>query len=235
MDTQKLAVYLALAVFIGGFVVIIVWSLRVERNRQTALRTVVERHGWEYAHSPGTSRRAAHLCITPTDAGWRLDIRRRRNRGKHRGQDPGRSEFVSPTPYFQNNLVMLIGPGARGLTGAMGALSGVLDNAFGRGLLSRLFGPEIAEHAGNLRNYAPPEGSGLSVLASDDPTPLFDLPAIGAHLSAWPRQRGANAGPPVVMIHSEGLRVALNYELDDPARIEAFIALGEQLVAVARR
>lgn len=236
---ESLAFYLALALFIGGFGALIIWSVRAERARQAAMAALASAQGWRYEHEQLGAKRASRFSFTPentpesADDDWRLQVTRRRSGGKRRASHPGSSEFRAPTPSLPGGLVVVMPEMGKGLAGAASSMMGLFDNRIGRALVSKALGPEIGEHLGQLQDFAPPEGARVMVLASADPSLWFDIAAIAEAIHSWHPRKGADRSAPMVIIDGSGLKMRVNYEIGDAELIEAFVALGQRVQSVA--
>lgn len=233
MDGESFFVFLIFALFISGFAAIVFWANKVERKRQDALEALAKDRGWHLENQRGNGRKApSQFQLTPAQPGpdWRLRVIRRRSgsKGKTGGtSNPGKTEFLAPSPALQGGLAVFMPEMGAALTGTAGAMMGMFDNAIGRRLLSAAVGPEFAQHIGSLQAFDAPAQARLSVMATADPALWFDMEAIGHAIHSWNPPSGSNRAPPRVMIGSDGLSVILNYEVTDPALIAQFVALGQ--------
>lgn len=237
MDLQSLAVFLAFAMFIGGFGALVIWSIRAERARQAAMTALAEARGWRYEHEQRGARQASRFAIHPEGEGdeWQLQVTRRRSGGKRRSSHPGSSEFRAPSPALPEGLVVVMPEMGKGIAGAAATMAGLFDNRIGRALISKSLGPEIGEHLGRLQDFPAPEGSRAMVLATADPSLWFDIAAIAEAIHSWHPRKGSDRSAPMVVIDAGGFRMRVNYEVGDPDLVEQFIALGQQVQQVAAR
>lgn len=235
---ESAAVFIAFTLFIGGFAALVIWSVRAERKRQAEMTAIAIANGWRYEHQQRSGKRAARFAYMPegpapdgSEQHWQLQVSRRRSGSKGRSSHSGSSEFRAPSPTFQNGLVVVMPEMGKGIAGAAASMMGLFDNKIGRALMAKALGPEIGEHLGQLQAFDPPEGARVMVLATADPTLWFDLGAIARGIHEWNPKTGSDRAPPMVVIDSTGLRLRLNYEIPEPALIERFIAIGQQVQA----
>lgn len=265
MDREAITGIAVIIGFVVIFGAIVFFSIRAERRMQAALRELAEARGWSFeTHSTrGFGRRAARkgFTLSPAGAGgdWKLDVTRRssssgvsvgvsgkrgrsrsRSRNRTRSTNPGRAEFRAPEPTFRGGLAVF----TTGATGAaMGAgqggladsVMGIFDNKLGKTVLSHLMGADMGEYAGQLKSWPTPEGSGITVMATADPSLFFDMEAIGAALGNWKPAKGFFNSSPQLIIGEAGVRLFLNQQITDADSIARFIDLGQELREKAMR
>ncbi|MCC5987163.1 MAG: hypothetical protein JJT95_05725 [Pararhodobacter sp.] len=246
--------FIGIAVIIGFvalFGAILFFSIRAERRLQAALRAMAEERGWEYqtSRTRGMGRRSATsgFTVTPNGAAadWRLEVKRRSSSGSSgrkgaiRTSNPGRAEFRAAEPTFRGGLAMFT-TGALG--GAIGigqgnmasSLMGMFDNKIGKTVLSHFMGADMGEHVGQLQSFPAPEGSGLTVMATADPSMFFDMEAIGEALRCWKPAKGS-PGNPQLVVGEAGIRLFLSKQITDAETVASFIDLGLELREKAMR
>ena len=244
--------------FVALFAVIFFFAIRAERRLYQRLQALANERGWRFEKTRrviGTTRhRAKGFTLASQSAGedWRLDVSRRfstggssrggkkgraRQRpGKEVGQrttTPGRAEFRAAEPVLAGGLAVFAPAGTAGAGGlaqseAAASMLGVFDNKIGKTVLGHFLGADMGEHIGQLQAFPAPEGSGLTVMASADPSLWFDIAAIGEALNRWQPASG-KAERPQLAIGEAGLRLFLNREVTDPETVASFIALGQEL------
>lgn len=254
MDSDSILGIVLLVVLVAVIGAIAFFSIRAERRLQQGLQDLADAKGWQLEKrkrvlgssvSRGSGARGAEFGFTPGGGGdWSLDVRRRYSRrsggkGSARITDAGRAEFRAPSPALSGGLAIFATGGAGGALGmAQGriasSLAGVFDNMAGRALLGQLLGPDMGDHVGQLQSFPAPEGSGVTVMATADPSLWFDVEAIGRELGSWQPARSSD-GSPQLAIGEAGIRLFLPNEITDPAALTRFVELGQRLRQVAQR
>lgn len=253
MDSDNLLGIALLVILVAVIGAIAFFSIRAERRLQQGLQGLAEAKGWQLEKrkralgssvSRGSGARGAEFSFTPGGGeDWSLDVRRRHSsrrggKGSPRITDAGRAEFRAPSPALSGGLAIFATGGAGGALGmAQGriasSLAGMFDNVAGRAVLGQVLGPDMGDHVGQLQSFPAPEGSGLTVMATADPSLWFDVAAIGQELASWRPARGS--GSPQLAIGEAGMRLYLPNEITDPETLASFVELGQRLQQVAPR
>lgn len=255
MDSESLtgiAILIGIVVAIG---LVAFFAIRAERRLQEGLQAMAQARGWSYAahktRGLGRGRTRKGFTVTPGDPaeGWKLEVTRRSssssgNRGRGgsttRSTDPGRAEFHAPEPRFSGGLAVFTTGATGGVMGLGGgsaadSVMGMFDNKFGKAMLGLMMGADIGEHAGQLKSFPAPEGSGLSIMATADPTLFFDIDAIDAALQGWRPSKGRFASAPQLIIGEAGIRIMVSQQITDPEAVAGLIEMGQTLSAQAMR
>ena len=231
-----------IGVVIAVFVAILGYAIRYERKLRQALQDLADARGWHYEACRldyGTGGKTAKgFRLVPAGSGgdWQLEVVRRfssgrTRRGGARTTSPGNAEFRLPEPVFEGGLAVFAA-GSAGSTGGAATPPGISDNRDDEGVPGSFLGPDIERHIGQLRPFPAPEGSGLTVMGTADPSLLFDLPTMGRLLNGWASPRGQWARPKLV-IGEAGLRLMVGHELVTPEAVTQMVDLGLELGAKA--
>lgn len=258
MDSESLT-GIAILIGIGAVIGLVAfYAIRAERRLQEGLQAMAQARGWSYAahktRGLGQGRTRKGFAVTPDDPaeGWKLEVTRRSssssgNRGRGggttrstRSTDPGRAEFHAPEPRFSGGLAVFTTGATGGVMGLGGgsaadSVMGLFDNRIGKAVLGHMMGADIGEHAGQLKSFPAPEGSGLSIMATADPTLFFDIDTIGAALQGWRPSKGRFASAPQLIIGEAGIRIMVSQQITDPEAVEGLIEMGQTLSARAMR
>lgn len=229
MDGETFLILAMMALFIGAFAALVIWSIRSEKRRQAEFAELAVQRGWSYDYvKPGRGRRSGVLRFTGPDGDWTLEITRRRSsggKGSSRSSSPGSSIFRAPAPALPGGLVVAMAEKPQALTKMLPGMTGLFDNVIGRSLLNFAVGPEVAQHVGQLQSFDTPAELRINVMATADPTLWFDMESIARAVHGWNPRKSGDRGPPIVMIGETGLTLRLSYELGDAALIAQFIDL----------
>lgn len=255
MDSEAftgIAILIGIVVVVGA---IAFFVIRAERRLQEALRAMAQARGWTYAphriRGFGQGRARKGFTVTPGSPaeGWKLEVTRRsssssgarrKGRSSTRTTDPGRAEFQAPEPRFSGGLAVFTTGATGGLMGLGGgsaadSVMGLFDNRIGKAMLGHMMVADIGDHAGQLKSFPAPEGSGLTIMATADPALFFDLDAIGAALKGWRPSKGRFASAPQLIIGEAGIRIMVSQQITDPEAVAGLIEMGQKLGAEAMR
>jgi len=152
-------------------------------------------------------------------------VARLASRGAARGSAvmPGEMLFTLPEPRFSGGLAVFSRERATGMGQASATLAGALDNPLARPVTGRIYGAEIGDHIGELRDFPSARAPGLMILATVDPEPFFDSGRIAAALAALPDGiRGRR--PPMLLATETGLQLRIPFGVFDPDAVCGIIA-----------
>lgn len=206
------AVFLALAGGVGYL-----WLRLNETSRREALQALAARRGWALTIVEERLGRPGVLRIAPRGgSGWTVETRRSATPSEPQHRKAQVTEFLAPEPHWADGLLIL-GPALpEGHDAA--ALAQGMDTPEGRRLIAAMAGPGFAGYAPVLRLWPAPPA--ITVLASSEPVPRFDLGDLAKLHAGW---AGDAHGGPVIVLGRDGLRVHMATGLNRADRMEHFI------------
>lgn len=204
--------FLVLSVGVGYL-----WLKLNETSRREALQALAARRGWALTISEEKLGRPGVLRLMPRGGpAWTVETRRLGSALEHATPKTQATEFVTDEPRWPDG-VLLVGPALPPSTPALPPGT-PLDSDTGRALIQSAFGPSFVGYAPVVSLWnAPPT---ISVLASQEPVPRFDLGDLAKLCAAY---GGEGRAQPVILFGRDGLRVHLPYGLRRADQMERFI------------
>lgn len=223
------------ALVAGGFAWLIWRGAQTAKRQKADLAALAQRNGWQVAE--GREGRRTVTTVTGPDGAWTLRLLPSYSTGSKstRRSHPGSSEFRAAEPVWDGGRAVFAPrlPGAvERLQGGVG-LTGFLQSAAMRTLLSRIVPPEVLDDLPNLRQWDAPAGVELTILATEDPRGA-DLPRIHDAIHGWTPVHARDRAPPAVMIGAEGFRMRLPACLHEAEDIAAFAERAQALAQALR-
>lgn len=235
-DLSPILAIVFLIVLAGGLAYAFWHAHKTEQRRQADYRAFAQRRGLSFEFRPARHRQPAELRFAQTDGGASLIVTRSHSKksGNSTTRVAGHSVVRLPDPRMPGGMAVYAPPMAKGLAASASVLLGALDNGLARMILGKLLGDEIGAHLGQLRDFPAPSGTDLTILASVDPTPMFDSTAIATAIDAAPTGRNAE-GKTMVLLTETGLQLRVARDLNEAPEIEALLDAALTLAQALRR
>lgn len=200
-------------------------QFKSDQTRASELQAMAVAQGWSISNRD--EGRQPVTVITGPRGVWVLRLAQGYGgrEGAARVSVSGSTEIWFPNVVWPGEVAVF----AQRMGGSVpdGDLRGLVQNRLVQAMMGDLLPQELVREAGRMRQFPPPEGVELWMMASADPGAL-DLAAVHR---AVHEGGGRAAGPAMVMLGPEGLRYKLGAELESAREIARFIAQGEALAA----
>jgi hypothetical protein len=132
--------------------------------------------------------------------GLRLSLRPSTGKAANRANLPdGNVTLFCPEPRMAGGLVVVIPELDPQMGKALQVFAGGLDNKVGVGMATRIFGADVAEQIGGLRDFSSADHPDMTVLSVVDPAPFVDVAGLAALVRAVPWRQGATPLPSVIL------------------------------------
>ncbi len=217
--------------------------LKWSRNTPDPMAQIVARRNWSHSYKgprPGRGRASAHVrVIGDKDApeAWEVVITGSyRTSVARRGNDnPGDSIFRAPRPAFPGALAVFAAQAPVSTRIARNPLAGAAGMAQQelRRELQEVLGDTHHDMLQALRPQPLPSGNAITLFATRDPAPHFDLAEIARLLARWASLNPLLA-PPRLVLDGHGMMLYMRQTLSDPNKISVFATMGLDLQATAR-
>lgn len=193
------------------------WLKLNETARREALQALAARRGWALTISEEKLGRPGVLRLMPRGGPtWTVETRRLGSALEQATPKAQATEFVTDEPRWPDG-VLLIGPPVPADMPAPPPAT-PLDSEAGRSLIHAVLGPSFTGYAPVLSLWPAP--ATISVFASQEPVPRFDLGDLAKLHAGY---GGEGRAQPVILFGREGLRVHLPCGLRRADQMERFI------------
>ena len=232
MDPISIALVAGTLAILAGVIYAVLRQKAADKQRIADFGLWAQEHGLRFEHRPATRGAGVSYRFVRPEDGTSLTINRAfsRKSGNTTTSSPGSVVYRAHQPVFQGGMVLYAPQLHESMARAASTLLGLFDNSLARMLLKRFVDEDIAQHLGELRDFPPPDGVALSILATIDPAQIFDTNAAAAALDAAPKGRKAESTT-MIVVSDSGLQLRVPREILDPAVFEPLLALGDRLAA----
>ena len=216
--------------------------LKWSKNARPPMEELIERRNWLHDYTgakPGWGRKsAATRVISDKDdpGGWELVITSATRSGPSRkhADIPGDTIFRAAKPRFEHELAVFAGAIPATTKTPFDPLRDVagMEERRLRQQLRDMLGETHRRDLEALTRQPVPGGNEITVLATRDPNPHFDVAEIARLLTRW-SAFNPMTNPARLVIDEHGMMLYLREALDDPNQISTFVTMGQDLMQAA--
>ncbi len=216
--------------------------LKWSKNARDPMDVLVERRNWQHHYTgpkPGFGRKSAAvrtICAKDDPEAWEIVITSATRSSAHRNYAdiPGDTIFRAPGPVFSRQLAVFAGAIQKTSKTPFDPLRDIagMEERRLRQELRHMLGQTHARDLDALSRQ-PVQGSNeITVLATRDPTPCFNMAEIARLLTRW-SAINPMTNPARMVIDDFGMMLYLREALSDPNQISIFATMGHDLMQTA--
>lgn len=213
--------------------------LKWSKNARPPMEMLIERRNWQHDYTgakPGWGRKsAATRVISDKDdpGGWELVITSATRSGPRRTQPdiPGDTIFRAAKPRFARELAVFSGAISATTKTPFDPLRDVagMEERRLRQQLRDMLGATHMRDLKALTRQPVPGGNEITVLATRDPDPFFEVAEIARLLTRWSALH-PTSNPARMIIDEFGMMLYVREALSDPDQISTFVTMGQDLM-----